>query len=75
MSKISNRFSTQVRERTVRLLGEHWADYGSERAAQTSCGMARLKLLDREANKVRRAILRTGSSYFSQAELDRREKW
>lgn len=77
MSKVSNRFSTEVRERTVRMVGEHWADYASERAAQTSYDIARLKLLDREAKELRRAnaILSTASAYFARAELDRREKW
>ena len=36
MSKTSNRFSPEVRDRAVRMVGEHRADYGSEWAAMTS---------------------------------------
>ena len=30
MSKTRNKFSSEVRERAVRMVGEHLADYGSE---------------------------------------------
>jgi transposase-like protein len=30
MSKTRNRFSPEVRDRAVRMVGEHRADYGSE---------------------------------------------
>lgn len=36
MSKIRNKFSLEVRERAVRMVREHRADYGSEWAAMTS---------------------------------------
>ena len=36
MSKMTNKFSPEVRERAVRMVGEHRADYGSEWAAMTS---------------------------------------
>lgn len=77
MSKTSNRFSPEVRDRAVRMVGEHRADYASEWAAQTSDDKARLKLLERDVKKLRRAndILRKASAYFAQAELDRHDKW
>jgi transposase-like protein len=36
MSKTRNKFSPEVRERAVRMVGEHRADYGSEWEAMTS---------------------------------------
>ena len=36
MSKTTNKFSPEVCERAVRMVGEHRADYGSEWAAMTS---------------------------------------
>jgi len=36
MSKTTNKFSSEVRERAVRMVNEHCADYGSEWAAMTS---------------------------------------
>jgi len=36
MSNARNKFSPEVRERAVRMVGEHRADYGSEWAAITS---------------------------------------
>lgn len=36
MSKTRNKFSPEVRERAVRMVGEHRADYGSEWEAITS---------------------------------------
>ena len=36
MNKTTNKFSPEVRERAVRMVGEHRADYGSEWAAMTS---------------------------------------
>src|SRR6195952_5902181 len=36
MSKTTNKFPPEVRERAVRMVGEHRADYGSEWAAMTS---------------------------------------
>lgn len=35
-SKTTNKFSPEVRERAVRMVDEHRADYGSEWAAMTS---------------------------------------
>jgi len=65
-----NKFSPEVRERAVRMVGEHRADYGSEWAAMTSIAgkigcrapaalaandQDRLKLLEREVKELRRA--------------------
>jgi transposase len=36
MSKTSNKFAPEVRERAVRMVGKHRADYASEWAALTS---------------------------------------
>ena len=36
MNTMSQKFSPEVRERAVRMVGEHRADYGSEWAAMTS---------------------------------------
>ena len=36
MSKMGNRFSPEVRDRAVRMVGEHRADYGSEWEAMSS---------------------------------------
>jgi hypothetical protein len=36
MSKTRNKFSAEVRERAVRMVGEHRADYGSEWEVMTS---------------------------------------
>jgi len=36
MSNTRNKFSPEVRDRAVRMVGEHRADYGSEWAAMTS---------------------------------------
>ena len=83
-----SKFSPEVRERAVRMVGEHRADYGSEWEAMTSIAgkfgctavasddKARLKLLEREVKELRRAneILRKASAYFAQAELDRRDR-
>jgi len=80
-----NKFSPEVRERAVRMVGEHRADYGSEWAAMTSIAAKigctaqaandrdRLKLLEREVKELRRAneILRKASAYFAQAERAR----
>ena len=67
MSKARNKFSPEVRDRAVRMVGEHRADYGSEWAAMTSIAAKigctalaandrdRLKLLEREVKELRRA--------------------
>jgi transposase-like protein len=36
MTKTTNKFSPEVRDRAVRMVGEHRADYSSEWAAMTS---------------------------------------
>jgi transposase len=36
MTKTTNKFSSEVRERAVRMIGEHRADYPSEWSAMTS---------------------------------------
>ena len=36
MNKTTNKFSPEVRERAVRMVDEHRADYGSKWAAMTS---------------------------------------
>ena len=66
MSKTTNKFSPEVRERAVRMVDEHRADYGSEWAAMTSI-----------AGKIgcTAETLRKASAYFAQAELDRHGKW
>ena len=89
MTKTTNKFSPEVRDRAVRMVGEHRADYSSEWSAMISIAgkigctaqagddRERLKLLEREVKELRRAneILRKASAYFAQAELDRRDRW
>ena len=48
MSNAKNKFSPEVRERAVRMVGEHRADYGSEWAAMTSiAGLVRRRADER----------------------------
>jgi len=62
MSKTTNRFSPDVRERAVRMVEEHRAEYPSEWVAMTSI-----------AGKIgcTTESLREASAYFAMAELDR----
>ena len=106
MTKV-RKYSLEVRERAVRMVFEHEAEYESQWAAISSIAgkigctpetlrswvrqaerdksrrpgltteeRQRLKELERENRKLRRAneILRKASAYFAQAELDRRAK-
>lgn len=106
MSKRS-RYSPEARERAVRLVFEHQAEYESQWATISSIAakigctaetlrewvrqaekdqgireglstdeLERLKALERENRELKRAneILRQASSYFAQAEHDRRRK-
>ena len=103
----SKRYSPETRERAVRLVFEHEAEYDSQwaaigsiaskigctaetlrswvrqaerdqgrRSGLTSDDRARLKVLERENQELRRAneILRKASAFFAQAELDRSGK-
>lgn len=59
MSKTRNKFSPEVRDRAVRLVGEHRADYGSEWEAMTSiaskfgCTTGTLQQCDRQLRSSR----------------------
>ena len=58
-----------------RWLRRHETDHG-KRPGQTSSDAERLKQLERENRKLKRAneILKTASAFFAQAELDRKLK-
>lgn len=103
----ANKFSPEMRERAVRLVQEHRADYASlwlavesiapkigcssqtllnwvkrkeidsgQRDGLTSSERDELKRLQREVKELRRAneILKSASSFFAQAALDRELK-
>ncbi|MBB5204467.1 transposase-like protein [Inhella inkyongensis] len=103
----SPKFSPEVRERAVRMVFEHRAEYPSQRAAVESIAgkigcvpqtllkwvqqheldagqrtgvstteVQRIKELEREVRELRKAneILKLASTFFAQAELDRRIK-
>ena len=72
MRKTTNKFSTEVRARAVRMVLDHEGDHPSRWAAIVSVA-AKLKALERENRELRQAneILRKASAYFAQAELDR----
>jgi len=104
MSKTTNRYAPEVRERAVRMVVDHERDYPSRWAAVVSIAekigcapqtlhewvkkaevdsgrragvptdvAAQMKALERENRELRQAneILRRGSAYCAQAELDR----
>jgi transposase-like protein len=62
---------------TLRRWRREEASRRAEPAAQTASEKDRVKLLEREVKKLRRAneILRKASAYFAQAELGRQGKW
>lgn len=72
MNNTRNRFSPEVRERAVRMVGEHRADYGSEWEAMTSiaakigCTAETLRRWCREATG-----RRSGPEAMSSNERDR----
>lgn len=72
MSRTRNKFSPEVRERAVRMVDEHRADYGSEWEAMTSisakigCTTETLRRWRREA-----ASRRTGTAVVAGDERDR----
>jgi hypothetical protein len=79
MSRTRNKFSPEICDRAVRMVGEHRADYGSEWEAMSSLGAdekVRIRALEREVKELRRAneILRKASAYFAMAEFDRHER-
>lgn len=72
MNNTRNRFSPEVRERAVRMVGEHRADYGSEWEAMTSIASK----IGCTAETLRRwcrqdAGRRTGSAVLSADERER----
>jgi transposase len=81
-----SKYSTEVRERAVRMVLEQRGRYSSQweairsiagkRDGITSDERTRLKEMEREIFELWRAneILRKASAYFAQAELDRRAK-
>jgi transposase len=69
------RYSGEVKERAVRMVFEHRAQYDQREGPSTE-EKARIKALERDVRELRQAneILRRASAYFAQAELDRRCK-
>ena len=76
MSKARNKFSPEVRERAVRMVGEHRADYGSEWAAMTSiaakigCTAETLRRWCRDEASPKRSWL-TGPAALAASDRDR----
>jgi len=83
MSKTTNKYSPEVRERAVRKIGcapqtlNEWVkkvevDTG-QRGGITTDQAEKMKALEREVRELKQAneILRKASAYFAQAELDR----
>ena len=83
--KKTEKFSPEVRDRTVRMVFEHRSEYASQWAAVesiagkigcTAAEQQRVKALEREVKELRKAneILKLASAFFAQAELDRHIK-
>lgn len=69
MSKTTNKFSPEVRERAVRMVREHRDEYPSRWAAGVPSDVAeKMKAFERENRELRQAneVLRKASAYFAQ---------
>ncbi len=71
MNNTRNRFSPEVRERAVRMVGEHRADYGSEWEAMTSIASKIGCTAETLRRWCRQDAGRSGSASLSADERDR----